>query len=320
MKVFLTGATSLLGRTVAQQLLLRGDTVTTFQRRVSGLETKEVLGDIRDREHVLAASRGHDAVLHLAALVAPRPKWSEAKSVNVDGTANARAAAERCGRFVHISSPSVAFHGAPSMGAISEAASYSGRDRYTATKVLAERLVLDNPRIPTVVVRPHLVWGPGDEQLVGRIMSRARQGRLALPDHGRALVDSTYVDDAAAAIVAALGATGHDSSALGRAWTVTGNDPRPVGELVQGILRAAGITKAIRSIPAPLAKGLGAILECAWPGSEPPLTAFAAQQLSMAHWFDQREVQLALQWQPIVSVETGLQRLADSFKELMQPQ
>jgi nucleoside-diphosphate-sugar epimerase len=314
MKVFLTGATSLLGRTVTQQLLLRGVAVTTYQRSGSGLDTNEVLGDIRNREQVLAASRGHDAVIHLAALVAPRPKWSEAHSINVDGTANARAAAEHCGRFVHISSPSVAFTGAPSMGATSEVASYSGRDRYTATKVLAERLVLDHPRVPTVVVRPHLVWGPGDEQLVDRIISRALQGRLALPDHGRALVDSTYVDDAAAAILAALDATAHDGPALGRAWTVTGNDPRSVTELVQGILRAAGITKRVRSVPAPVAKRLGTFLEHTWPGSEPPLTAFAAQQLSMAHWFDQREVQNVLHWTPLVSVEAGLQRLAASFK------
>jgi hypothetical protein len=55
------------------------------------------------------------------------------------------------------------------------------------------------------------------------------------------------------------------------------------------------------------------MLEYTWPGSEPPLTAFAAQQLSMAHWFDQREVQSVLQWQPAVSVEIGLLRLAASF-------
>jgi hypothetical protein len=78
-------------------------------------------------------------------------------------------------------------------------------------------------------------------------------------------------------------------------------------------LRAAGITKKVRSIPAPIAKRLGTFLEYTWPSSEPPLTAFAAQQLSMAHWFDQREVQSVLQWQPVVSVETGLLRLAAAF-------
>ena len=57
-----------------------------------------------------------------------------------------------------------------------------------------------------VAVRPHLVWGPGDTQLVGRIVERARAGRLALVGGGRALVDTTYIDNAVAALVAALDA------------------------------------------------------------------------------------------------------------------
>ena len=70
--------------------------------------------------------------------------------------------------------------------------------------------------VPTIVLRPHLVWGPGDTQLVGRIVDRARQGRLALPDHGRALVATTYVDDAADAVVAGLDRTGDSDEATGQ--------------------------------------------------------------------------------------------------------
>ena len=313
MKVLLTGATSLLGRTVAEQLLLRGDGVTTYQRQASGLATAEVLGDIRDGEKLLVAARGHDAVIHLAALVAPRPQWVDADSVNRLGTMNARRAAENCGRFVHISSPSVAFAGRAIMGSSTEPPTYAGSDRYTKSKVAAELVALTNPTVPTVVIRPHLVWGPGDTQLVDRIITRARQGRLVLPDHGRALIDSTYVDDAAAAIVAGLDATSSSGSAVGRAWTVTGNDPRPIAELVQGILSAAGMTSKPRSISAPMAKRLGWVVEHCWLGAEPPLTKFAAEQLSLAHWFDQRATQAALKWHPTVGVEQGLQRLAKSF-------
>ena len=86
MKVFLTGATSLLGRTVALQLLERGDQVTTFQRQPSGLDTTEILGDLRDPSAIASAARGHDSVIHLAALVTPRPSWEDAVAVNVDGT------------------------------------------------------------------------------------------------------------------------------------------------------------------------------------------------------------------------------------------
>ena len=313
MKVLVTGATSLLGRTVALQLAHRGDAVTCFQRRAAEVGLPEVRGDVRDGAALLTASEGCDAVIHLAALVAPRASWSEAYGVNVTGTQNAQRAAQQCGRFVHVSTPSVAFANAPAVGAHSEPAAYAGTDPYARSKAIAERWVLEHLDVPTVVIRPHLVWGPGDTQLVGRIIERARQHRLALPDHGRALGDTTYVDDAAGAIVAALDVTVPGGEACGRPWVVTGNDPRPIGELMRGILRAGGLSASIRSIPVPLASLAGRLADRLWPGSEPPLTLFAARQMSVAHWFDQRETQRVLGWTPSVSVDEGLARLSAWF-------
>jgi len=175
--------------------------------------------------------------------------------------------------------------------------------------------VLERAVVPTVVIRPHLVWGPGDTQLVGRIVDRARQGRLALPDHGRALVDTTYLDDAASAVVAGLDRTADSDEAVGRAWVVTGNDPRPLAELVEGILIAAGLGTTVRSVPAPVAAIVGRVLGRLWPGDEPPLTHFAARQLSVAHWFDQSETQRVLRWTPRVGVDEGMARLAGWFAD-----
>ena len=314
MRVLVTGGSSLLGRSVAERLAARGDRVTCFQRSPSGaVGADDILGDIADLRSVLAAADGHDAVVHLAALVAPRPAWADAFRVNVVGTRNAVTAAARCGRLVHVSSPSVAFDGGPAVGAGVGAARYRGADAYTRSKAVAERYVLEHQLVPTVVVRPHLVWGPGDTQLIGRLVDRARQGRLALPDHGRALVDTTYVDDAADALVAALDRAADSDGAVGRAWVVTGDDPRPLAELVEGILAAAGLDPTLRSVPAPLAAGLGRVLGRLWPGTEPPLTHFAARQLSVAHWFDQTETQRVLQWRPRVGVDQGLAELARWF-------
>jgi nucleoside-diphosphate-sugar epimerase len=313
MRVLVTGGSSLLGRMVADLLVERGDRVTCFQRSPSGSHGVDVLGDIRDREAVVRAAGGHDAVVHLAALVAPRPAWADAFAVNVVGTRNVIEAAARCGRLLHVSSPSVAFDDTPSVGVVAGRADYDGSDAYTRTKAIAERLVLDNTSTPTLVIRPHLVWGPGDTQLIGRIVDRARQGRLALPDNGRALVDTTYVDDAAAAVVSGLDRTADSAEALGRAWVVTGNDPRPLAELVEGILGAAGLDRRARSVPAPLAALIGRVLDRWWPGDEPPLTHFAARQLSVAHWFDQSETQRVLRWSPRVDVDEGLARLAEWY-------
>jgi nucleoside-diphosphate-sugar epimerase len=313
MKVLVTGGSSLLGGAVARRLVQRGDEVTCFQRSSTDTGATDVRGDVRDVRAVLSAAAGHDAVVHLAALVAPRPAWDDAYQVNVVGTMNVVTAAARCGRLVHISSPSVAFDGGPAVGAGPEPARYRGGDAYARSKALSERYVLGHSAVPTIVLRPHLVWGPGDTQLVGRIVDRAWQGRLMLPDHGRALVATTFVDDAADAIVAVLDRTNDSDEAVGKAWVVTGDDPRPLAELVEGILRAAGLDPEIRSVPAPVAAFAGRVVGRLWPGDEPPLTYFAARQLSVAHWFDQAATQRVLRWSPKVGIDQGMEELSHWF-------
>jgi 2-alkyl-3-oxoalkanoate reductase len=315
MKLLVTGGSGMLGGAVARTLAAGGHDVTCFQRRPSGTGLRDVTGDIRDRDAVLSAAQGADGVVHLAALVVPKAPWSDFLAVNRAGTAHAREAASRCGRFVHVSTPSVAFHDQATVGAGVEQARYAGRDGYARSKAVAERLVLHEPSVPTVVVRPHLVWGPGDTQLVERIVDRARAGRLALPDGGRALIDSTYVDDAASAIAAALDHAEAGDEATGRAWVVSGGEPRPVRDLVAAILDAAGVPARPRSVRAPVAALAGRVVERMWPGAEPPLTHFAARQLSVAHWFDQRETRRVLGWEPVVGLDEGFRRLAAWYRE-----
>ena len=313
MNVLVTGGSSLLGRTVADQLVARGDRVTCFQRRRSGSTAIDINGDIRDREAVRRAADGADVIVHLAALVAPKAAWSEMMAVNVDGTRNVVEAARTCGRLVHISTPSVAFHDTPSVGSAALPATYDGRDGYARSKAMAENMVAATSIAATVILRPHLVWGPGDTQLVERLVDRARAGRLVLPDGGRALIDSTYVDDAASAIVAAVDHCQPGDEATTRPLVVSGGEPRPVGDLIASILDATGVGVEVRRVPSPVAKWAGRAFDRLWRGTEPPLTEFAARQLSVAHWFDQRETRRILGWRPTVGLDEGFARLRASF-------
>ena len=58
---------------------------------------------------------------------------------------------------------------------------------YPATKAEAERLVLaaNDATLATVALRPHLIWGPGDNNLIPRIIARAQAGRLRRIGAGR---------------------------------------------------------------------------------------------------------------------------------------
>lgn len=323
-KVLVTGASGLLGGAVADLLAERGWEVTVMQRRSAGGRHRETLGDVRDQEAVSRAVAGQDAVVHLAAKVDVVGPWMDFVRINVGGTRHVVEAlrAQGGGRLVQVSSPSVAHTGSSLVGTGAAPASpMRARGSYARTKAAAElfALMAESPDLAVTAVRPHLVWGPGDTQLVGRIAERARQGRLALVGRGTALVDTTYVDNAAEAIVAALE---HIEDARGEAYVVTNGEPRPIGELVAAICRAVGAPEPRLRVPAPLAQVLGGAVEGAvalserLPGvppiTQPPLTRFLAEQLSTAHWFDQRRTREALHWTPRVSIDEGLARLAEA--------
>ncbi|MFZ9630263.1 MAG: NAD-dependent epimerase/dehydratase family protein [Ilumatobacteraceae bacterium] len=326
-RVLLTGGTSLMVRRTAERLLARGDEVVLLQRRRCDADMAQVLGDIRDADTVQRAVAGCDAVVHAAAKVGVNGRWDEYRSINVDGTSVVVDAARRAGvgTIVYVSTPSVVHAGSSVVGAAADAPvtgrRVSGRVGafYAESKAIAEPLALAAADASTgvVAVRPHLVWGPGDTQLVGRIVERARAGRLALVGGGTALIDTTYIDNAADALVAALDAATPGARCSGRAYVIANGEPRPVRELVEAIVRAAGIDAHGRRIPLRLATAAGWLTERVWSlrstDDEPPLTQFLAEQLGTAHWFDPRPAHDDLGWTPAVSLDEGFAALTHWF-------
>ncbi|WP_371131013.1 NAD-dependent epimerase/dehydratase family protein [Arthrobacter sp. SDTb3-6] len=323
-RVLVTGTSGLLGRAVARLLHERGYTVRTLQRSAVHDPWESVQGSVADPDVAARAVAGADAVVHLAAKVSFTGQWADFVATNIVGTRQLLAAAQHAGvrDFVFVSSPSVAHFGSSIVGAGAGTADPSrARGFYARSKAAAEGLALaaDSPTFRVTAIRPHIVWGPGDTQLVERVVARARAGRLPLLDGGRALIDTTYVDNAAEAIVRGLERMDH---AHGQALVVTNGEPRPVGELIAGICAAAGVPEPAVSVPGWLARGAGSMIEKAWTAAgtrgwvrdEPPMTRFLAEQLSTAHWFDQRHTRQVLDWTPSVSLDEGLARLAEHYR------
>jgi 2-alkyl-3-oxoalkanoate reductase len=322
-RVLVTGASGMLGSATARALAARGDRVTVLQRRPSGLGLPEVLADVADAETIRRAVTGHDAVLHLAAKVDVTGPWAAYERANIAGTRAVVAACRAAGveRLVHVSTPSVAHTGDSLVGVgVAPADPARVRGAYARSKALAEQIALaaDGSEIAVTAIRPHLVWGPGDTQLVSRVVARARAGRLVLVGSGAALIDTTYVDNATAALLAALD---HCQKAAGQALVVTNGEPRPVAEMLAGICAAAGVPGPQRRVPRRLALTAGLLVEGLWTvraraglAGEPPMTRFVVEQLSTAHWFDQRRTHELLSWKPAVSLEEGFAALASWFR------
>ena len=328
MKALVTGGGGFLGGAIIELLLAKGVQVRCLARgEYPGLERLGVeclRGDIADKEAVSAACRGCDTVFHVAAKVGMWGPCEDFYSANVTGTANLLDAAKADGvtRFIFTSSPSVVFAGGDVEG-WDESAPYpkSFDSHYAATKALAEQLVLaaDSPRFSTVALRPHLVWGPGRDHLVSRIVAQGRAGKLRRIGSFNKLIDTTYVSDAAMAHWLAAGKLFPGAACAGKAYFISQGEPRPNWDIINMILAAAGTGPVTKAMPYAAAYAAAAALETAWrlarARSEPPLTLFVLQQLTTAHWFNISAARRDLGYNPEMTIERGMEHLKKWLKK-----
>lgn len=333
-KVLVTGGQGFVGRRVLDFLLERKYQVRALTRRPAqdldeaGAEVFQA--DLLDLDAVRQAAEGVDGVIHCAAKSGVWGSLPEYIRANTCATINLLAAARRAkvGWFVHTSSPSVAHTGLPLEG-VDESAPYAEDPwrPYPYSKMLAEKLVLaaDSPDFRTVALRPHLVWGPGDPHFLPRLEARARAGRLLLLK-STALVDATYIDNAAGALLTAaekLRAGGAPAEAIGgRAYFIAQGEPLTVPDLVGSLLAAIsppGRPLTVRFlIPPWLGLFAGTALEKIWAlfkfRGEPPLTRFVAEELSLPHWFNLSRARNELGYTPAISMSEGLRLLAEAAR------
>jgi nucleoside-diphosphate-sugar epimerase len=187
---------------------------------------------------------------------------------------------------------------------------------YQRTKALAEQRVLaaNGEKVATVALRPHFIWGPGDPNLLPRILKQARSGRLRLIGRDNKKIDTTFVDNAADAHVLALAKLEIGSPIAGKVYFISQGEPVTHEWLINAWLRADGFPAEARRMPLGLAKFLGAACESVYSTlgirSEPPLTRFIVEQLSTSHWFNINAARNDLGYAPKVGMQEGMVRLA----------
>ena len=322
-KVLVTGGGGFLGYAVVNLLTTAQRSVRSFSRHhyplLGHLGVEQHQGDIRDSAAVARACEGVDAVYHVAAMPGIWGSYDEYYAVNTRGTQNVIDAciSRNVGLLVYTSSPSVVFDGSD-MAGIDERVGYPRRylSPYPQTKALAEQAVVSAARkraLSAIVLRPHLIWGPGDNHLVPRIVSRAK--RLVQVGDGTNLVDTVYIDNAAEAHLLAERALRSDPSLSGKVYFISQDEPVPLWSIVNAILKAAGKPAVKKTISAAAARRLGTLCETAYRWlpirGEPPMTRFLAEELATSHWFDISAAKKDLGYKPRVSIAEGLERLSD---------
>ncbi|MBI2191692.1 MAG: NAD-dependent epimerase/dehydratase family protein [Planctomycetes bacterium] len=322
MKILVTGGGGFLGAAIVGRLKERGAEVRSFSRgehaELAALGVEHRRGDLADPAAVATAAEGCELVYHVAGKPGIWGPYADYYRANVLGTQNVLEACrqQRIHRLVYTSSPSVIFDGRDQENA-DESVPYPKRfaAAYPQTKAMAEKMVLEanGTEMATVALRPHLIWGPGDNQLVPRILARAKAGRLWRIGTAPCRVDSTYIDNAADAHLLAGDRLSPGSPIAGKAYFISQGQPMPLWDLVNGILRAAGLPPVTRTLPRSAAYAAGWLSEVVYRSlpltGEPPMTRFLARELSTAHWFDIRAARRDLGYEPRISIEEGLRRL-----------
>jgi nucleoside-diphosphate-sugar epimerase len=322
-KILITGAGGFLGSHIARKLsALPEYEIYSFSRsHYDKLDQYNVIqrhGDLKNASDVLAALKGMDAVIHTASQVGMWGRYEDFYATNVTGTENILSAMKELGitKLVYTSTPSVAF-GKKDLCGVDETTPYpkSYLTPYAETKAIAEKKVLaaNTASLSTVSLRPHLIFGPGDLNLIPRVIEAQKKGKLKIVGEGLNLVDVTFVENAADAHILALKKLTPHSTIAGKAYFL-GQGPVKLWDFTNEILKRAGLPPVQKKISVKAAYAIGWLIECFLKMTgryeiHPPMTRFVALQLGKSHYFSHHNLENDLGFRPAVSISEGIEKL-----------
>lgn len=328
MSVLVTGATGFVGGHLARYLVTHGHRVRALVRHevpaLAEAGAELAWGELTDFQAVRAAVNEVEAVFHLAAV---RHVWGTPESVyqrvNVEGTQHLLEAAAEADvhRFVYCSSVGVArYPGNLEADEMLPFREPTSQVFYHRSKAQAEQMVLQwarAGRVPAVVVRPVIAYGPEDERgMVTRLMTLLAQGRFAPVGNGRNHVDLVYIDDLMAGMYLAL-----ERGTVGRVYILSGTAPIRVHTLVDKICRLLGRRRPRFHIPVPVARAAGWAVEMLYraggrlgvdlDGREPFITRDKVATLTVDRGFSHARASQELGYRPQVDYDESLRRTLD---------
>ncbi|ADW18794.1 NAD(P)H steroid dehydrogenase [Desulfobulbus propionicus DSM 2032] len=321
-RVLVTGGGGFIGKALVRELVSRGVEVTVVGRNpypeLTALGVRCLQGDIRDRRFLEQVTVGQDTVFHVAAKAGIWGPRQEYVAINVTGTKNVIAACRKNGvpKLVYTSTPSVVFD-RQSLEGVDESIPYARRPlcHYAASKIVAEQAVLraNGDELRTIALRPHLVWGPGDQHLIPRLLARGRAGQLKIVGSGRNRVDIAYIDNVIHAHLLASENLHASGSGAGQAFFIGQDEPVELWSWINDLFNRLQIPPVTQRLSFNLAYVAGALLESAHAvfgkEEEPRMTRFLAHQLAHSHWFSHRKARELLGYRQQVTTDEGMERL-----------
>lgn len=323
MTILVTGATGFLGSALVTTLVQQQQPVrilahdATKARAQFGEAVTIIPGEITDKLAVQQAVSGVTCIYHLVGrLYHPSIPTELYQQTHVEGT---RIILEACQgqrqlqRFVHCSTTGV--HGVTGKNPAAENAPFGPTNPYEATKLAAELLALNayhEQGLPISIIRPGLVYGPGDLHLLGFFTS-IKKGLFRVIDHGTALLHPIYIDDMTTAFLLCA----KRPEAVGHCYNIAGPRPVTIRELATAIAHSLGKDLPRGSIPLWLANSASDFFSLipGLQGERAPLTRSRVKFLTNSRVYDCNRAKKELSFQPLTDLDTGMQKTAEWYSK-----
>lgn len=224
--ILVTGVTGLVGQNFAKRAAEAGYDVLAMVRpgsdrsALGGVNVRLVEADLERPETLPAALAEADVVVHAAAHVGDWGPPEKYRAVNVVALDEMLKAAERVGRlrrFIQISSLGVYPYGHHHGTDETVPPETHHFDGYTQSKAEAEQVVWRHVRengLPAVILRPGFIYGPGDRNVMPRIIEKIQAGKMQFIGRGERVLNNTSIDNLCDAILLAIETPGIDGEAF----------------------------------------------------------------------------------------------------------
>lgn len=322
MKVLITGATGFLGHQLAIDLIEKGHNVYNFSRSSSKeldqIGVRTINGDLQNQSDInLVLKEEFDAIFHVASKVGMWGRWKDFYNVNFNGSKLLFDTSVDHGvkYFIYTSTPSVVF-GKEEIIEGNENIPYPKTylSLYAKSKALAESYILNHQgsSIKTCSIRPHLIFGKNDKNIIPRLIQAKKRNKLKIIGNGKNLVDVIHVKNASMAHIQALEELSTSAKNNKKAYFIGQEKPVYLWDFINEILRIKGLAPVTDNISTQAAYKIGHIIEIFLNlfrifNIHPPMTRFVALQLGTSHYFSHQRAENDFGYSPKLSLKESLE-------------
>jgi nucleoside-diphosphate-sugar epimerase len=307
--IAVTGAQGFVGGAVVKELINLGYSVIPIVRKDSAKYSNAIEWDITNPSKNYF--RNIDVVIHSAAKVDDWANYADSYNVNVTGTKNVIEAFPNANLFIYISSASV--YDAKNCELVITEKSPAGKNLlndYSRTKYEAERVVINSSLPSRVLLRPHIIYGTGDKNILPRLLNARKFKRFLIIGNGKNIISLTHIDNLINGIIRIVSS---DKKFNGEIFNIADEKTDSVELVINSLKKELNISEKNFHIPRVIALGIGTMFEYVAKildlRHSPLLTPYIVEQMTSNHIIDCSKAREVFGYSPEVEYPEGFKKL-----------